>query len=48
MEIMVVKDADVVGESEATHFVIFDSHIASLLKCYMLSNKFVISEAWHD
>ena len=45
---MMVKDADVAGESETTHFVIFNSHISLSLKYNMLNNNSIISEAWHD
>ena len=43
-----VKNADVAGESETTLFVIFDSHIASLLKCCILSNNSIVFEGCHD
>ena len=44
----IVENEDVVGESENVHSVIFDSHIASLLKCYILSNNSIIFEGCHD
>ena len=43
-----IENVDVVGESETTHFVIFDSHIASMLKCCILSNNSIIFEGCHD
>ena len=43
-----VENADVVGESENAHSIIFDSHIASLLKWYILSNNSIVFEGCHD
>ena len=43
-----VKNADLVRELETAHSVIFDSHIASLLKCCILSNNSIIFEGYHD
>ena len=43
-----VTNADVVRKSETTHSIIFDSHIASLLKCYILSNNSIVFEGCHD
>ena len=43
-----VENVDVVGESENAHSIKFDRHIASLLKCCILSNNSIVFEACHD
>ena len=43
-----VENVDVVGELENSHSVIFDNHIASLLKCCILSNNSIVFEGYHD
>ena len=43
-----VKNTYVVEESETPHFVIFDSHIASLFKFYVLSDNPIVLGNYHD
>ena len=43
-----VVNVDVIGEAEITYFVIFDSHIASMLECCILSDNPIILGSCHD